>query len=82
MEWRSKNVALAKPFHLSYPFLLEQNGDVLMVPESHKAGEIALYRAHAFPDAGYAKWYCWPIFQLLRPASSNTRELGGCFTLS
>jgi hypothetical protein len=50
MEWRGKTIALAKPFHLSYPFLLEQNGDVLMVPESHKAGEIALYRAHAFPD--------------------------------
>ncbi|RAX37924.1 glucosamine inositolphosphorylceramide transferase family protein [Rhizobium tropici] len=50
LEWRGKAVALTRPFHLSYPFLLEQHGEVLMVPESHMAGEIALYRAHAFPD--------------------------------
>lgn len=50
LAWRGKAVALARPFHLSYPFLIEQDGEVLMVPESHKAGEIALYRARAFPD--------------------------------
>ena len=50
LQWRGKDVALARPFHLSYPFLIEADGETFMMPESHKAGEIALYRAHAFPD--------------------------------
>jgi len=50
LKWRGKAVALTRPFHLSYPFLIEQDGEVLMMPESHKAGEVALYRARSFPD--------------------------------
>ncbi|MBW9054768.1 glycosyl hydrolase family 43 [Rhizobium mesosinicum] len=50
LKWRGRAVVLTKPFHLSYPFLIEQEGEVLMMPESHKAGEVALYRARAFPD--------------------------------
>lgn len=50
LRWLSKQVVLTRPFHLSYPFLIEQDGEVFMVPESHKAGEIALYRARSFPD--------------------------------
>ena len=49
LQWRGKSVALARPFHLSYPFLIEHGGEVFMVPESHQAGEIALYRARNFP---------------------------------
>ncbi len=49
LGWRSKNTALAQPFHLSYPFLIEDEGQTFMVPESHHAEEIALYRAAAFP---------------------------------
>lgn len=49
LAWQGKSVALARPFHLSYPFLVEDRGDVFMIPESHRAGEIALYRARRFP---------------------------------
>jgi hypothetical protein len=42
-------VAMAPPFHLSYPYLIERDGEVLCIPESHEAGEVALYRADAFP---------------------------------
>lgn len=49
LAWRGKNVALARPFHLSYPFLVEDEGEVFMIPESHRHGEIALYRARRFP---------------------------------
>ena len=35
--------------HLSYPFLLEHGGEVLMVPESAGAGRVELFRATAFP---------------------------------
>lgn len=35
--------------HLSYPFVLEHEGEVWMVPETSAAGTIELYRAEAFP---------------------------------
>lgn len=50
LDWRGKNTALSRPFHLSYPFVVEEGGEVFMVPESHRANEIALYRARKFPD--------------------------------
>ncbi len=49
LVWRGKHVALARSFHLSYPFLIEDDGEVFMIPESHRHGEIALYRARKFP---------------------------------
>jgi len=49
LEWRGKRTVLARPFHLSYPYLIEHEGETFMIPESHKHGEIALYRARKFP---------------------------------
>lgn len=48
--WTSGEVVLRQPVHLSYPFVFEHAGDVFMAPESHKAGEVVLYRASRFPD--------------------------------
>ncbi|HEY8293688.1 MAG TPA: hypothetical protein VIG44_14460 [Thermomicrobiales bacterium] len=36
--------------HLSYPYLIHYQGDVYCVPESGEAGEIALYKATAYPN--------------------------------
>lgn len=47
--WHGGETVLAQPFHLSYPFLIDHGDDVFMVPESHRAREIALYRARRFP---------------------------------
>jgi hypothetical protein len=38
------------PVHLSYPFLFEDEGALLCVPESSEAREIALYEIERFPD--------------------------------
>ena len=43
-------VVLKQPYHLSYPHLLENNGEIYMVPESYVANEIAFFRAKCFPD--------------------------------
>ena len=40
---------LEEPWHLSYPFLIEWNGDVWMIPESSANRDIAIYRAVDFP---------------------------------
>lgn len=44
-------VVLEQPYHLSYPFLFEEGGEVWMIPESSASGRIELYRAGSFPDA-------------------------------
>lgn len=38
------------PYHLSYPFLIEQDGELFMVPESGQNRSVELYRCLHFPD--------------------------------
>ena len=49
LEWRDWTTVLAGPHHLSYPYLIEHAGETFMVPECHRANEVALYRAQEFP---------------------------------
>lgn len=43
------DICLTTGSHLSYPFVFAHEGAIYMVPESMAAGEVALYRAEAFP---------------------------------
>jgi hypothetical protein len=45
LQWRGHRTVLSRAFHLSYPFVFEHEGAAYMVPESHQANEIALYRS-------------------------------------
>lgn len=47
-------VVLEEPWHLSYPFLIEEEGEIYMIPEASLSGEISIYRAVDFP-AGWRK---------------------------
>ena len=40
---------LRQPWHLSYPILIEADGETYMLPEAHKSGGLTLYRAARFP---------------------------------
>ena len=40
---------LEEPWHLSYPFLFEWQGDIWMIPESSNNNDVAVYRATDFP---------------------------------
>jgi hypothetical protein len=42
--------ALERPYHLSYPFLFEHEGEHYMIPETSATRRIELYRAARFPD--------------------------------
>ncbi len=46
----AEGVALAEPFHLSYPSLIEDGGELYMLPEGYKSGGLTLYRCVRFPD--------------------------------
>ena len=49
-NWVYRQIVLDEPFHLSYPYVFKWNGIYYMIPESHKAGAIRLYRAAPFPS--------------------------------
>lgn len=40
---------LERPYHLSYPFVFEHEGEVLMVPEMALEGRVEVFRARRFP---------------------------------
>jgi hypothetical protein len=40
---------LRRPYHLSYPFLLEEDGEIYMIPETKANRTVELYRATNFP---------------------------------
>ena len=41
---------LDRPYHLSYPFLFEDAGELYMIPESAQNQSVELYRCTRFPD--------------------------------
>ena len=49
LQWQYGEIVLAEEFHLSYPYVFEWAGERYLVPESHQAGEVRLYRADPFP---------------------------------
>lgn len=42
-------VVVAEPYHLSYPFLFEVEGELYMMPEKREAGRLDVYRCTDFP---------------------------------
>ncbi len=48
-KWQYGRVILDEPFHLSYPYTFEWQGEYYMIPESYEAGSVRLYRATDFP---------------------------------
>jgi len=46
----SHRVVLERDYHLSYPFVFEQNDELYMIPESAANRSVDLYRCGRFPD--------------------------------
>ncbi|GGH09417.1 hypothetical protein GCM10007036_05460 [Alsobacter metallidurans] len=44
------SIVLERPYHLSYPFVFERDGQVWMIPETYENRSVELYRAERFPD--------------------------------
>jgi len=45
----ARRTALCEPWHLSYPFVFEAEGETWMAPEAHRSGRLTLYKCEAFP---------------------------------
>lgn len=59
---------LAEPWHLSYPYVFEAEGETWMAPEAHRSGAFTLYRARRFPEL----WEPAGRFELDGPAIDPT----------
>ncbi|MHB1163667.1 MAG: glucosamine inositolphosphorylceramide transferase family protein [Candidatus Nanopelagicales bacterium] len=46
---RRLGVALAEPFHLSFPFVFEHDGRLFLCPESHERRQVRVYECTSFP---------------------------------
>ncbi|PPD41926.1 MAG: hypothetical protein CTY15_12855 [Methylocystis sp.] len=71
--------ALKEPWHLSYPFLIEEGGVLYMVPEASMSGAITLYRCVEFP----AKWE--PVAKLvegIEAADATIFQHGGRYWMT
>jgi len=44
--WTEPQIVLKEPFHLSFPYVFEDNGTVYMIPESQEDDSIRLYQAN------------------------------------
>ena len=47
LTWSKPVVVLSEPFHLSFPYVFEDHGNIYMIPESQESDTIRLYRANA-----------------------------------
>lgn len=45
IHWSEPITVLKEKFHLSYPFVFEDNGTVYMIPETGAVGEVRIYQA-------------------------------------
>jgi hypothetical protein len=59
LKWKYERIVIEESFHLSYPYVFKWNDAYYMVPESHQAHSVRLYKADQFP----IKWS--PVTTLL-----------------
>lgn len=63
---------IREPFHMSYPFVFEQSGEIYMIPETNEANSVRLYQAISFP-------YKW---QFVKNIISDVKWVDTTLTLS
>jgi beta-xylosidase len=49
-NWEYQQVIIDEPFHLSYPYVFNHDGDYYLIPESYQSNSIRLYKAIDFPN--------------------------------
>lgn len=48
--FEKNEIVIDEPFHMSYPFLFKQGGEIYCIPETYQANQVRLYKASDFPD--------------------------------
>lgn len=68
LDVQDRATVLSEPWHLSYPYVFEAEGESWMAPEAYRSGAFTLYRARRFPD----QWEPAGRFELDTPAIDPT----------
>lgn len=63
-ELLSAKTIIAEPYHMSYPYIVEHQGDLYMVPETREKRSIDIWKNTSFPD----KWA--PVGALMENVSA------------
>jgi hypothetical protein len=50
LNFLGSRIVLQEPWHLSYPFVFEDDGEIFMLPEAGRSGRTVIYRARSFPS--------------------------------
>jgi len=50
LQLLDRTTVLREPWHLSYPYVFQVEGETWMLPEAHRSGSLTLYRAVDFLD--------------------------------
>jgi len=58
LTFTDPTIILETPYHLSYPFLFEEDGELYMIPETGASNRIELYKCVTFPNK-------WELDQIL-----------------
>jgi hypothetical protein len=91
LRWTYRQSVLREPFHLSFPQIFRWRDTYYMLPESHQANGIRLYRADRFPfewslvrvllDGSFVDPVifhhhdCWWMFACASPSTHDTLRL-------
>ena len=68
---------LERPYHLSYPCLLRESGELFMLPETLANGTVELYRCARFPD----RWEPVKVLLSCRAVDSTIFKRDGLYWL-
>ena len=67
---------ITEDFHMSYPFVFENNGSIYMIPETSEANKLILYKAVNFPDQ-------WAVERVIKDgvkwADTTIFKLNDCY---
>lgn len=55
-----QRIVLSEPWHLSYPYLIQDEGEIWMLPEAWHSGQLTIYKATDFP-------YKWEAAHIINP---------------
>lgn len=69
---------MEKDYHLSFPFLMREQGELLMIPETCNSESIDLYKCVSFPD----KWkFQFSLLQGIKAADSIIEKIDNIYWL-
>lgn len=83
-KWKKWKTVIDEPFHMSYPNVFSQNGQIYMVPETSADRTLRLYKAVDFPEvwklekilATDATWVDTTFFENDGSICAITRDMG------